>query len=128
MGDEVSEYREQGAIGPVRTDDEGGFGAGNILRGNVDGDVACVRSGLAGGDDEFGRIGRIRSAEGTGHAGACSCCSGSFHFTPIMLPQIAWCDQLVLDEDRLGNWNSFREHVQSECDELFSISLREIGY
>jgi len=61
-------------------------------------------------------------------ASACSCCSGSFHFTPIMLPQIAWCDQLVLDEDRLGNWNSLREHVQSECDELFSISPREIGY
>ena len=39
------------------------------MRGDVDGDVARVGSGVAGGDDELGGIGGIGRANGAGVAG-----------------------------------------------------------
>ena len=49
------------------------------------------------------------------------------HLAFIMLFDIAGCQQLMLDENSIGDGNSLREYVQGQCDELFSISFREIG-
>ncbi len=68
-GDEVVKDGEEEAVGTVGADDEGGCGAGNVLRGDVDGDVAGVGRGMAGGDVEFGGVGGIGRAEGAGVAG-----------------------------------------------------------
>ena len=67
--DQIVEGGEQGAVGAVGADDEGGGGAGNVLRGHIDGDVTGVGSGVAGGDDKFGRVCGIGRAEGSGLAG-----------------------------------------------------------
>ena len=40
-------------IGSVGADDKGRGSAGNILFGYVDGNLASVRSGVAGGDYQF---------------------------------------------------------------------------
>ena len=69
LGDEVVEDGEEEVVGAVGSYDEGSDGAGDILRGNVDGDVAGVGRGVAGGDDEAGRVGGVGRAEGAGGAG-----------------------------------------------------------
>ena len=53
FGDQIVENGEEQAIGAVGADDEGRARAGNILRGDVDGDLARVRSGMAGGHDQL---------------------------------------------------------------------------
>ena len=68
LGDQIVQRGEQGPVGSVRPDDEGRGRAGDILFGDVDGNVASVGSGMAGGDDQFGGIGGICRAEGAGLA------------------------------------------------------------
>ena len=67
-GDEVVERGEEQRVGAVGADDEGRGGAGDILLGHVDGDLAGVGRGMAGGDDELGRIVGVGRAEGVGVA------------------------------------------------------------
>ena len=69
LGDEVVEDGEEEVVGAVGSDDEGGDGAGDVLFGDIDGDVAGVGCGVAGGDDEPGRVGGVGRAEGAGGAG-----------------------------------------------------------
>jgi len=69
FGDEVVEHGEQEVVGSVGSYDEGRGGSGDILRGDVDGDVAGVGRGVAGGDEEAGRVGGVRRTEGAGIAG-----------------------------------------------------------
>ncbi len=69
LGDQVVEDGEEEAIGAVGSDDEGSEGAGDVLRGDVDGDVASIGRGVAGGDDELGGVSWIGGAEGAGVAG-----------------------------------------------------------
>src|SRR5580698_6596890 len=69
LGDEVVEDGEESAIGTVGADDEGSCGAGDVLRGDVDGDAAGPGGGMAGGDEKFGRIGGVGGAVGVGVAG-----------------------------------------------------------
>jgi hypothetical protein len=78
-GDEVVEDGEEEVVGAVGADDEGGDGAGDVLRGDVDGDVARVGRGMAGGDDEAGGVGGVGCAEGAfvaGYAGIIFAVSG----------------------------------------------------
>ena len=56
------------AVRSVRADDEWRHGAGDILLWNINRDVARVGRGMAGGDDQFGGIGGIGRAEGSGLA------------------------------------------------------------
>ena len=65
----LSRAVKSSAVGSVGADDEGRGGAGHVLFGDVDGDVAGVGRGMAGGDDELGGIGGIGGAEGVGVAG-----------------------------------------------------------
>src|SRR5205807_2675851 len=66
--DEVVERDKERAVGAVGADDEGRGGGGVVLFWNVNGDIAVVRRGVAGGDDEFGGFGRVHGAEGVGLA------------------------------------------------------------
>ena len=77
--DKVVEDGEEEVVGAVGADDEGGDGAGDVLRGDVDGDVARVGRGMAGGDDEAGGVGGVGCAEGAfvaGYAGIIFAVSG----------------------------------------------------
>ena len=69
FGDQIIEGGEEVLVGAVGADDEGSLRAGDILLGDVDGNVARVGSGVTGGDDEFGVVVRIGRAEGVGFAG-----------------------------------------------------------
>ena len=65
LGDEVVEDSEEERIGTVGSYDEGGDGAGDVLRGDVDGDLASVGRGVAGGDVELGGIRGVGRTEGS---------------------------------------------------------------
>ena len=69
FGDEAVECGEEHVVGAVGANDERGFGAGYVCLGYVDGDLARVGRGMAGGDDEFCGVGGIRRAEGAFVAG-----------------------------------------------------------
>ena len=69
LGDEIVEGGEEAAVDSVGPDDEGRGGSGDVLTGDVDGDVAGVGRGMAGGDVELGGIGGVGRAEGAGVAG-----------------------------------------------------------
>jgi len=69
FGDEVVEDGEEEMVRAVGSYDEGRDAAGDILRGDIDGDVAGVGRGVAGGDDEAGGVGGVGRAEGAGVTG-----------------------------------------------------------
>ena len=65
----LSSAVKSSAVGAVGSYDEWGDGAGDVLFGDVDGDLAGVGRGVAGGDDHLGGIVGICGAEGVGLAG-----------------------------------------------------------
>ncbi len=69
LGDEVVEDGEEKLVRAVGAYDEGSDRAGDVLGGDVDGDVAGVGRGVAGGDDETGGVGGVGRAEGACVAG-----------------------------------------------------------
>ena len=69
LGDEVVERGEEHAVGAIGADDERGGGAGHVLLGDIDGDLARVRRGMAGGDDELCGVVGVGCAEGALVAG-----------------------------------------------------------
>ena len=64
LGDEIVKGREQGAVRPVGSHDKRRRRAGDILLGNINLNAADVGRGVAGGYDQFGRIGGIGLPEG----------------------------------------------------------------
>ena len=64
LGDHAVERSEQHAIGAVGAYDERRGCAGHVCLGHIDGDLARVGRGMAGGDDELGGISWIGGAEG----------------------------------------------------------------
>ena len=69
FGDEVVEDGEKEVVRAVGSYDERGDRARDVLRGDVDGDVAGVRRRATGGDEKARGVGGVRRAEGAGVAG-----------------------------------------------------------
>ena len=68
LGDQIIQGGEQKTVRAVGADDEWRGRSGDILFWDVDRYFASVGSGVAGGEDEFGGIGRIWRAKGAGIA------------------------------------------------------------
>ncbi len=69
FGDKAVEGGEEHVVSAIGTDDERGFFVGHVRLGYIDCDLARVRCGMAGGDDQLCGVSGVGCAEGAFVAG-----------------------------------------------------------